>query len=230
MGQKPSETLPDGWRNELADELDKDYWPKLMDFVAQERASYEVFPPQHQTFAAFDLTPVEKVRVVILGQDPYHGLGQAHGLSFSVPPGVSIPPSLRNIHRQLNFDLGIEAPSHGCLDGWARQGVLLLNTTLTVRRGEANSHRRSDWKRFTDAVISRLSESSAPTVFMLWGNPARKKRRLIDTDRHLVIESSHPSGLSAYKGFNTSKPFSEADAFLAKAGRGQIDWSAFQAS
>jgi uracil-DNA glycosylase len=220
--------LPDSWREPLAAEFELDYWPKLLAFVAEERAAHDVFPPPSQTFAAFELTPFSDVRVVILGQDPYHRPGQAHGLSFSVPPGVRTPSSLINIHKQLAYDLEISPPDHGCLDGWARQGVLLLNTTLTVRQGMAHSHRRSDWKLFTDAVIRAISAKSEPVVFMLWGIPAKKKRTLVDTSRHHVVESSHPSGLSVYRGFNTSTPFSEANEFLDAAGRGTIDWSAFR--
>lgn len=220
--------LPDSWREPLAAEFELDYWAKLLAFVAEERAAHEVFPPPSQTFAAFELTPFRDVRVVILGQDPYHGPGQAHGLSFSVPPGVRTPSSLINIHKQLAYDLKIPPPDHGCLDGWANQGVLLLNTTLTVRKGMADSHRGSDWKRFTDAVIKAISANPEPVVFILWGNPAKKKRKLVDTSRHLVIESSHPSGLSAYRGFNTSTPFSEANKFLDAAGRGTVDWSTFR--
>lgn len=220
--------VPAGWRGLLDAEFSREYWAELHEFVASERARAEVLPPQDQVFEALRLTPLEEVRVVILGQDPYHGSGQAHGLSFSVLPGVPIPSSLANIHKQLHYDIGIDSPDHGCLDGWAQQGVLLLNTVLTVRAGQPNSHRGSGWEHFTDAVIRAVSAKSDRVVFILWGRAAQRKRRLVDEATHAVLESSHPSGLSAYRGFNTSKPFSETNRLLQEAGRGTIDWSSFR--
>lgn len=217
--------VPASWLGPLAAEFEKPYWRELSAFVEQERADYDVFPPASETFAALELCSFDSVRVVILGQDPYHAPGQAHGLAFSVPSDVAVPSSLKNIHKQLTYDLGIPAPDHGCLDGWATQGVLLLNTVLTVRSGAPKSHAQSGWSTFTDAVISAVNSKDEPVVFMLWGQHAQGKRDLIDESKHKVLESSHPSGLSAYRGFTTSRPFSEANRFLKDAA---IDWSAFR--
>lgn len=231
VGSEPSlgaAQLPASWHEHLGPEFKQDYWRDLVEFVAKERAEHDVFPAAHETFAAFELTPLDQVRVVILGQDPYHGAGQAHGLSFSVPPGVRVPPSLKNIHKQLAYDLGIPAPEHGCLDGWATQGVLLLNATLTVRKSAANAHRRSGWSHFTDAAIKAVNASAEPVVFMLWGKAAQVKADLITAPHHRILASSHPSGFSARLGFNTSRPFSQANDFLHGSGRGSVDWSMFR--
>lgn len=200
------------------------YWPTLMRFVAAERARNDVYPPEPDVLRALENTAPEAVRVVILGQDPYHGPGQAHGLAFSVRAGVRPPPSLRNIFRELQSDLSLAAPTHGDLEAWARQGVLLLNTVLTVRAGSAGSHRGHGWEEFTDRVISTVGSLPDPVVFLLWGAPAARKRSLIDEDRHTVLTAPHPSPLSAHRGFFGSRPFSRANAALRAAGRGEIDW------
>ncbi|MDW3218320.1 MAG: uracil-DNA glycosylase [Acidimicrobiales bacterium] len=213
------------WNPVLRGEFEKPYWASLMAFVREERAIYEVFPPHDEVFAALHLTPLAAVKVLILGQDPYHGPGQAHGLCFSVRHGVRVPPSLQNIHKELHDDLGVAIPDHGNLEAWARQGVLLLNTTLTVRAHEAASHQRQGWEDFTDAVIDVVNAKDERVVFVLWGAAARKKRSIIDRHRHAVIESPHPSPLSAHKGFFGTKPFSRANAALVDAGRTPVDWS-----
>ncbi len=213
------------WNPILGGEFAKPYWDELQQFVAAERAAGPVYPPAVDVFAALHLTPFAEVKVVILGQDPYHGPGQAHGLCFSVRPPTPPPPSLKNIFTELESDVGVSPPDHGSLVSWARQGVLLLNTTMTVRQGEAASHQRNGWETFTDEVLRAVNRKSEPVVFMLWGAAARKKRQLIDTSRHTVIESAHPSPLSAHRGFFGSKPFSRANAALADAGRPPIDWS-----
>ncbi len=208
----------------LRHELAQPYWPELQRFVAEERANHVVYPPHADVFSALHLTPYSEVAVVVLGQDPYHGPGQAHGLCFSVRPGVRVPPSLANVFTELQADLGIAPPGHGCLDAWARRGVLLLNATLTVRAGEAASHQGKGWETFTDAVIRAVNDKPERVVFLLWGASARKKRALVDTDRHVVLESPHPSPLSAHNGFFGSRPFSRANAALEAAGRPPIDW------
>lgn len=212
------------WNPVLRAELGQPYWCELQRFVADERAHHDVYPPESDVFAALHLTPLAQVKVLILGQDPYHGRGQAHGLCFSVRPGTPIPPSLRNIFAELHTDLGIEAPADGDLRPWARQGVLLLNATLTVRAHQAASHRGQGWERFTDQVIRAVDERPDTVVFILWGNSARAKSQLIDTTRHVVIESPHPSPLSAHRGFFGSRPFSRANAALIAAGRDPVDW------
>lgn len=212
------------WNPVLSAEFDQDYWKSLRHFVAQERAQTAVYPPADQEFAALHLTPYADTKVLILGQDPYHGPGQAHGLCFSVPAGEKIPPSLRNIYKELHADLGCDIPSHGNLEAWARQGVLLLNAVLTVRAHKAGSHANKGWERFTDRVISAVSDKPEPVVFILWGAYARKKKALIDTTRHTVIESAHPSPLSAHNGFLGSRPFSRANEALIAAGRDPIEW------
>lgn len=225
--------LPGSWAEQLGGEFKKDYWYELLEFVAEERGKYDVFPPPSQTFAAFELTPYDDVRVVILGQDPYPTPGHAHGLAFSVPLGVTKPKSLHNIHVVLESDLGKPAPAHGNLEAWAEQGVLLLNTALTVRAGSKSDHavhrrwrwERQGWETFTDAVICAVNAKSDRVVFILWGNDAKRKKKLIDLSRHSVIASSHPSPLSAYRGFLESRPFSETNQFLEAAGRGAIDWA-----
>ena len=212
------------WNPVLRAEFDKPYWNDLQEFVAAERARYTVFPPPDQVFAALHLTPYETTRVVLLGQDPYHGPQQAHGLCFSVRDGVQLPPSLVNIYTELRSDLGIDTPAHGNLESWARQGVLMLNTSLTVRSGAAASHQGKGWEIFTDEVLRTVNAKAHPVVFILWGAHARKKKALIDMSRHTVIESAHPSPLSAYNGFFGSKPFSRTNAALVAAGLAPIDW------
>ena len=212
------------WNPVLRGEFAKPYWPELQAFVAAERERHTVYPPHPEVFACLHLTPYADTKVLILGQDPYHGPKQAHGLCFSVRRGVAIPPSLVNIYAELQADLGLEPPAHGNLEGWARQGVLLLNTTLTVRAGNAASHQGKGWETFTDEVIKAVNAKEHRVVFILWGSHARKKKALIDTTRHTVIESAHPSPLSARNGFFGSKPFSRANAALVEAGLEPVDW------
>ena len=212
------------WNPLLRDQFEEPYWAELQQFVASERAQHQVFPPPHQVFAALHLTPCAELKAVILGQDPYHGPGQAHGLCFSVAAGVAPPPSLRNIFTELETDLGIARPDHGDLSAWARHGVLLLNTSLTVRAHQAASHKGKGWERFTDRVIEVVNDKPERVVFILWGAHARKKKALIDRSRHVVIESSHPSPLSAHNGFLGSRPFSRANEALVAAGRDPVDW------
>ncbi len=208
----------------LRSEFSKPYWPELQTFVTAERARYTVYPPEDEVFAALHMTPYVETRVLILGQDPYHGPRQAHGLCFSVRHGVRIPPSLANIHLELRDDVGIEPPDHGNLEPWAHQGVLLLNATLTVRAGQAASHQGRGWETFTDQVIRSVSAKEQPVVFVLWGSYARRKKALIDSSRHTIVESAHPSPLSAPNGFFGSRPFSRANAALTAAGLDPIDW------
>jgi uracil-DNA glycosylase len=216
--------FPEPWQPILNDQLDKEYFHDLIRFVAEERRNYTVYPPKGQVFTALELTPFEEVRVLLLGQDPYHGPGQAHGLAFSVQPGVTPPPSLQNMFKELRDDLGCPIPRSGSLVPWAKQGVLLLNAVLTVRAGAANSHKDRGWEQFTDAVISAVNAREKPVVFVLWGGYARKKLKLIDTKRHPVIQSAHPSPLSAHNGFFGSRPFSKINAALEKLGQPPIDW------
>lgn len=213
------------WNPLLRGEFTKPYWTDLQEFVRAERGRSAVYPPAEQVFSALHLTPYADTRVLILGQDPYHGPGQAHGLCFSVAPGVPAPPSLVNIFQELRDDLGAEPPNHGNLEHWARQGVLLLNAVLTVRAHAAGSHAGKGWEVFTDEVIRTVNTKPERVVFILWGAYARKKRPLIDTSRHVIIESAHPSPLSARNGFFGSKPFSRANAALSEAGRTPIDWA-----
>jgi len=212
------------WNPVLRAELAKPYWEPLQKFVAEERTQHTVYPPSDEVFSALYLTPFADVKVLILGQDPYHGPRQAHGLCFSVRPGIERPPSLVNIFKELQEDLGLRPPNHGCLEGWAQQGVLLLNAVLTVRANNANSHQGKGWEQFTDEIIRTVNDKADTVVFILWGAYARKKRALIDTARHVVIESAHPSPLSAHNGFFGSRPFSRANAALIEAGRDPIDW------
>lgn len=214
----------DPWVEALAPELDQPYFLELLDFVERERAEHPVFPPREQVFSAYSLTPLSNVKVLILGQDPYHDDGQAHGLSFSVGPTVAIPPSLRNIYKELKSDCGIAPPKHGHLVQWAEQGVMLLNAVLTVRAHQPNSHQGRGWERFTDATIAAVSRQREHVVFVLWGKPAQKKKRLIDARKHTILEANHPSPLSARKGFFGSRPFSAANAALREHGQGEIDW------
>lgn len=216
--------VPAGWQDILADELAQPYIADLAAFVAAERRERTVYPPESEVFTALDLTPYAEVRAVILGQDPYHGPGQAHGLAFSVRPGVTPPPSLVNVFKELQSDLGIGRPGHGYLASWARQGVLLLNTVLTVRASEANSHKGRGWEKLTDAIIRAVGARERPVVFILWGAPAQKKAALVDEGRHVVMRSAHPSPLSARNGFFGSRPFSQANAALEARGQPPIDW------
>ena len=212
------------WNPVLREEFAKPYWRELQEFVHAERQRTDVFPPHDEVFAALHLTPFERTRVLILGQDPYHGPGQAHGLCFSVRPGVAPPPSLVNIFTELRSDLGCGEPASGSLEHWARQGVLLLNAVLTVRARQAGSHAKRGWETFTDEVISAVDAKQHTVVFILWGGYARRKKALIDRDRHVVIESPHPSPLSAHNGFFGTRPFSRTNAALEAAGLEPIDW------
>ncbi|MBQ8422277.1 MAG: uracil-DNA glycosylase [Bacteroidales bacterium] len=212
------------WKDALADEFGKPYFESLVRFLHDEKtAGKRIFPPGSQIFRAFELTPVPQVKVVILGQDPYHGLGQAHGLSFSVPDGIPAPPSLKNIFKEIETDLGVRMSGYPNLEKWARQGVLLLNAILTVRAGEAASHSRIGWEEFTDAVIRYISDNCSGVVFMLWGNFARSKRELIDRSRHYVLEAAHPSPL-ARGAFFGCRHFSQANRLLEAQGKTPIDW------
>ena len=212
------------WNPILKAELTQPYWAELQAFVREERSQHQVFPPHDEVFAALHRTPFASVKVLILGQDPYHGPGQAHGLCFSVKRPVPPPPSLGNIFKELKSDLDIDAPKHGDLSAWAEQGVLLLNAVLTVRAHAAASHANKGWETFTDQVIRAVSAKPDAVVFLLWGSYARKKKALIDTSRHVIIESAHPSPLSAHNGFLGSKPFSQTNAALEAAGRTAVDW------
>jgi uracil-DNA glycosylase len=216
--------IPTGWQAPLSAELKQPYVAELAAFVAAEREAHTIYPPAGEEFTALELTPYEQVRAVILGQDPYHGPGQAHGLAFSVRKGVRVPPSLVNIYKELRSDLGVEPPGHGYLAQWARHGVLLLNAVLTVRAGAANSHKGRGWERLTDAIIGAVSARATPAVFILWGGPAQKKAALIDEARHTVLRAAHPSPLSARNGFFGSRPFSQTNAALEAAGQHPIDW------
>ena len=216
--------LSGDWQNALKDEFKKDYYKKLFVKVTEEYGSQTIFPPANDIFNAFHYTPLNEVKVVIFGQDPYHNVGQAHGLCFSVQPGIEIPPSLVNIYKEMQDDLGCEIPNHGHLTSWAKQGVLMLNTVLTVRAHQANSHRGIGWEEFTDAAIRVLNEQDRPIVFILWGRPAQMKRSMLTNPKHLILEAPHPSPLSAYRGFFGSKPFSKTNAFLRANGVEEIDW------
>ncbi|MGR4068495.1 uracil-DNA glycosylase [Billgrantia sp. C5P2] len=217
--------LPESWQRWLGSEFEAPYMQALRNFLAAEKAARKiVYPHSSNWFRAFELTPLERVKVVILGQDPYHGPSQAHGLCFSVRPGVATPPSLVNIYKELVADVGFRPVDHGNLEYWARQGVLLLNTSLTVEQGNAGSHRGKGWETFTDRAIEVVNAHAEPCVFLLWGSHARQKKALIDTSRHLVLESPHPSPLSAHRGFFGNRHFSRANAFLEANGREPIDW------
>lgn len=212
------------WDALLADEFKKDYYLRLREFLKKEYGAHNIYPPMNDIFNALRYTSYSDVKAVILGQDPYHGAGQAHGLCFSVKKGVQPPPSLQNIFKELNADLGIQPPSHGELTAWARSGVLLLNTALTVREGQANSHRGQGWETLTDRVIELLDKRETPIVFILWGGNARSKARLITSGRHLVLQCAHPSPLSAYNGFFGCRHFSKTNEFLSANGIAPIDW------
>lgn len=218
--------LEPSWLAVLGEEFQQPYMQTLKQFLVQEKqAGKVIYPAGGQIFNALDTTPFESVKVVILGQDPYHGPGQAHGLSFSVPPGVKIPPSLRNIYKEIGRDLGLSMPNHGCLQSWAEQGVLLLNATLTVEQAQAGSHQKRGWEQFTDRVIQSLSQQRSGLVFLLWGSYAQKKGRVIDRSKHCVLESVHPSPLSAHRGFLGCGHFSKANDYLQQQGVAPIDWS-----
>lgn len=212
------------WNEYLAAELKEDYYLKLRDFLKEEYKTKIIYPSMYDIFNALHYTSYHECKVVILGQDPYHGPGQAHGLSFSVKPGVKAPPSLVNIFKELQEDLGCKIPNNGCLKTWAEQGVLLLNTVLTVREHQANSHKGIGWETFTDKVISLLNEREKPVAFILWGGPARRKKVMITNPQHFIVESAHPSPLSASHGFFGSRPFSKVNGFLRSTGQTPIDW------
>lgn len=214
------------WQEMLASEFEKSYYEELQQFVTKEYAMGTVYPPKEEVMNALHLTAYSDVKVVILGQDPYHGPNQAHGMSFSVKPGIPQPPSLRNMLQELRDDIGCPMPDHGYLMKWAEQGVLLLNTVLTVREGQANSHKGQGWEQFTDAIIAKLAERKDPIIFVLWGRPAQTKKSIIQQfPQHVIIEAPHPSPLSAYRGFFGSKPYSNANAQLIAWGKAPIDWS-----
>lgn len=216
--------IANDWLAELDVEFKKPYYRTLYEFVKQEYSTTQVFPPSEEIFTAFHLTPLSEVKVVIIGQDPYHNVGQAHGLCFSVKPDVDIPPSLVNIYQELHEDLGCAIPNNGYLVKWAKQGVLMLNTVLTVRAHMANSHRGKGWEEFTDAAIRALNKQDRPIVFILWGRPAQMKKSMLNNPNHLILEAPHPSPLSAYRGFFGSKPFSKTNQFLQDRGVAPIDW------
>jgi uracil-DNA glycosylase len=217
--------IPASWRSELADEFTKPYWAELQEFVAKEREEHTIYPPADEVYTAFRLTPYDDVHVFLLGQDPYPGKGQAHGLCFSVKPGVALPGSLRNMFKELHDDLGIPPAKNGYLVKWAEQGMLMLNAVLTVRAGHPNSHKGKGWEIFTDAAIRAVNEKDDPVVFVLWGAYAQKKLKLIDTDRHTIIQSAHPSPLSAANGFFGSRPYSKINAALEENGFEPIAWN-----
>ena len=212
------------WNEILAEEMQKDYYQELQAFVQKRRAEVRVFPEEKNVFNALELTPFESVKVVILGQDPYHGFGQAHGLSFSVQKGTPLPPSLKNIYKELQEDIGGELPTEGDLTHWAKQGVLLLNTVLTVEEGNANSHKGMGWERLTNRLIESLNELNHPVIFILWGKPAQDKEKLITNPNHVLLKAPHPSPLSAYRGFFGSKPFSRVNDILIQQGQTPICW------
>jgi uracil-DNA glycosylase len=217
--------LNNDWQEIIGDEFDKPYYQKLRAFLITEYNTQTIYPEKQDIFNAFRLTPYSEIKVVLIGQDPYHGPGQAHGLSFSVKPGIPAPPSLVNIYKEMHDDLGINIPNQGFLESWAKQGVLLLNTVLTVRAGEAHSHRQKGWETFTDEVIRAINRKKDPVVFWLWGKPAQEKGKLITNPHHLILKAPHPSPLSVYRGFYGSKPFSKTNDFLLKIGKAPIDWT-----
>jgi uracil-DNA glycosylase len=218
-------TITNDWAPVLKAEYAKPYYRKLYDFIHREYATQTVYPPSGDIFNALHLTPLSRVKVVIIGQDPYHEPGQAHGLCFSVQKGVEIPPSLQNIYKELHEDIGFQIPDHGCLTPWAKQGVLLLNAVLTVRAHAAASHRGKGWEEFTDAIIREVNKVDHPVVFLLWGSFARSKAAMLDNPKHLVLEAPHPSPLSAYRGFFGCRHFSKANAFLTEHGAEPVNWA-----
>lgn len=225
MSQYSRIKLEENWKEALSAEFEQPYMQQLADFLREEKQQGKViYPPGALIFNALNLTPLPDVKVVILGQDPYHGPGQAHGLSFSVPEGVAVPPSLLNIYKELQRDLNIPIAKHGCLQSWAQQGVLLLNTTLTVEQAQAGSHAKAGWQGFTDHIIDCISAQQAHVVFMLWGAHARSKVERVDASKHLLLQSAHPSPLSAYRGFLGNGHFSQCNKFLQRTGQAPIDW------
>lgn len=212
------------WNEILAEEMQKDYYQELQAFVQKRREEVRVFPEEKNVFRALELTPFESVKVIILGQDPYHGFGQAHGLSFSVQKGIPLPPSLKNIYKELQEDIGGGLPTEGDLSHWAKQGVLLLNTVLTVEEGNANSHKGKGWETLTNRLIESLNELNHPVIFILWGKPAQDKEKLITNPSHVILKAPHPSPLSAYRGFFGSKPFSRVNEILIQQGQTPIHW------
>lgn len=216
--------IPESWLPALGGEQEKPYYQELYRFVGEERHKYPVYPPGNDVFNALRYTPYERVRVMIIGQDPYHEEGQAHGLAFSVRPGVPAPPSLLNIFKELHSDIGFRIPNHGCLLPWAEQGVLLLNAVLTVRAHQANSHQGKGWETFTDTVLQAVNQKDTPVVFLLWGSYAQRKAELIDSQRHIILKAPHPSPLSASRGFFGCRHFSRANAALQATGLSPIDW------
>lgn len=219
-----AEILKNDWKEALDPEFQKPYYKELRNFLIQEYQTRQIFPPMHDILNALHYTPLSQVKVMILGQDPYHDVNQAHGLCFSVLQGQQPPPSLQNIYKELQEDLGCPIPNHGYLKKWADQGVLLLNTVLTVRAHQANSHQNKGWEQFTDAVIETVNRQQRPVVYLLWGKPAQSKRPMLTNPSHLILQAPHPSPLSAYRGFFGSRPFSRANDFLEKNGVGSIDW------
>ena len=217
--------ISNDWAEKISVEYKKPYYRELFNFVKEEYSKTVVYPPSEDIFNAMHLTPLSKVKCVILGQDPYHEPGQAHGLCFSVKPDIKIPPSLENIYKELHDDIGFTVPNHGYLEEWAKQGVLLLNTVLTVRAHKAFSHRGKGWEQFTDAIIRTVNEVDRPVVFLLWGKPAQEKKDLLNNPKHLILEAPHPSPLSAYRGFFGCKHFSKANEFLVQNGETPIDWT-----
>ncbi|MEJ2595358.1 MAG: uracil-DNA glycosylase [bacterium] len=222
--QDSNPQIEESWLEALRDEFQSSYFSQLREFLVEEKKSQVIYPPGSQIFSAFNLTPLTAVKVVILGQDPYHGPGQAHGLCFSVPDGVALPPSLMNIYKEVEHDTGVKMPESGNLEKWAQQGVLLLNAILTVRAGMAGSHQGKGWETFTDQVIKTISDLRAGVIFMLWGKYAQEKERLIDTEKHFILKAPHPSPLSANRGFFGSGHFSKANKLLAENGLEEINW------
>jgi len=221
---KINPVIESGWNDKLMKEFRSGYFFSLKTFLKDEKRKHVIYPPGSKIFEAFNLAPFNEVKVVLLGQDPYHGKGQAHGLCFSVPKGVPIPPSLGNIYKEINNDIGLPVPLHGNLESWAKQGVLLLNATLTVRANQPGSHQNKGWETFTDAAIAALSEHHKGLVFLLWGNYAKSKESLIDKNKHLVLKAAHPSPFSAHKGFFGCKHFSKANEYLKSMGMNEINW------
>lgn len=217
--------ISNDWAEKISIEYKKPYYRELFSFIKEEYSKVVVYPPSEDIFNAMHLTPLSEVKCVILGQDPYHEPGQAHGLCFSVKPDIKIPPSLENIYKELHDDIGFSIPNHGYLEEWAKQGVLLLNTVLTVRAHKAFSHRGKGWEQFTDAIIRTVNEVERPIVFLLWGKPAQEKKALLNNPKHLILEAPHPSPLSAYRGFFGCKHFSKANDFLVQNGETPIDWT-----
>lgn len=224
MNERISPAIEESWRNVLSQEFEKEYFSELKNFLKEEKKNHTIYPPGPQIFSAFEYTPFHNVTAVIVGQDPYHGAGQAHGLCFSVPEGIKAPPSLMNIFKEIHADLGLPIPQHGNLEAWARQGVLLLNATLTVRARQAGSHQRKGWESFTDTVIRRVSELKSGVVFLLWGRFAQSKQALIDASKHHILKAAHPSPFSAYNGFFGCRHFSKTNQLLEQQGDTPIDW------